>query len=112
MICFTLAATLAVTFVTAAGTALLAGHCGRIAANDPFSAVRTVLEKRAAREPDETTAGDYSQNADSREMPVIADAENETDDAYLSMLTARIALVLLCAVTAVVTVIFILRRKK
>lgn len=111
MICFTLAATLAVTFVTAAGTALLAGHCGKIAANDPFSAVKAVLEKRAAHEPDETTAGDYSQNADSREMPAIADAE-DTDDAYLSMLTARIALVLLCAVTAVVTVIYILRRKK
>ena len=111
MICFTLAATLAVTFVTAAGTALLAGHCGRIAANDPFSAVRTVLEKRAAHEPDETTESELTPDVGSREMPAIAEAE-ETDEAYLSMLTARIALVLLCAVTAVVTVVFILRRKK
>ncbi|MBO4216831.1 MAG: hypothetical protein J5940_02690, partial [Clostridia bacterium] len=80
IICFTLTAAMAVTFVTAAGTAALAGHCGRIAADDPFDVVKTILEKRAAESESE-------QETLPGEMPALADADESDGEARLAMLT-------------------------
>lgn len=134
MICFTLAAALAVTFVTAAGTAILAGHCGRMAADDPFSLVRTVLEKRAAERdgpekdeiPDETAKGGVGEARRSsdgeglakrgaaKDMEAAAEVSDEDGekDARLTALTARAALITLCVSTVVVTAAFVIRGRK
>ena len=121
MICFTLAAALAVTFVTAAGTAVLAGHCGKITADDPFSIVGAVLEKRAAdrggAEESESTGEESS--ADGKptvrvgtDMQAAEISDDGAKDARLAALTAKTALVMLCVITVVVTAVFVVRGRK
>ncbi len=110
--CFSLAAALAITFVTAAGTAVLAGHCGSISAKGPFAVVKAVLEKKAAdggEDPD--GGGPARENAGRTEMPAAA-VEDGADEARLAMLTARIALIMLTAVIFIVTAVFVIRRRK
>jgi len=112
--CFSLAAALAITFVTAAGTAVLAGHCGSISAKSPFAVVKAVLEKKAAdgdggEDPD--GGGPARENAGRTEMPAAA-VEDGADEARLAMLTARIALIMLTAVIFIVTAVFVIRRRK
>ena len=122
MICFTLAAALAVTFVTAAGTAVLAGHCGKITADDPFSIVGAVLEKRAADRggAEESESSGEESSADGKptvrvgtDMQAAAEISDDgAKDARLAALTAKTALVMLCVITVVVTAVFVVRGRK
>ena len=108
IVCFTLMAALAVTFITAAGTAVLAGHCGRVAANDPFSALRSVLKKPAVS----GGAGNGEKAADAPDVQAAAIDDGAERDARLAELTAKIALALLALATVVVTAAFIIRGRK
>ena len=106
IICFSLAAALAVTFITAAGTAALAGHCGKVNIDDPISVVRSVLERRAANAESES-------ETEGEDVRAIAEADEMAEDEdRLTVVTAQIALIFLCAAIVAATALYVIGRRK